>query len=59
MTSRYILIEVQTEKPVKDLLDKACGRIYTLDGVSNTEAFEIPASDYLIAKVKAEFVVKE
>lgn len=38
MNTVYILLKVETEKPVSDLLDKAAGRVYTLDGVKDVTA---------------------
>lgn len=38
MTETYILIQIKQSKPIQDLLDKAAGRIYTMDGVEDVTA---------------------
>lgn len=37
MKKHYVLIEFETDKPIADLTDKIAGRIYTMDGVKNSQ----------------------
>lgn len=51
MKRAYLLIEVELEKDIADLTDKAAGRLYTLDGVHNTTARLLTDSEsFTIAK---------
>lgn len=46
MTTTYILLEVTHSKDIPDLLDKAAGRAYTLDGVQDVTAREVKQDIY-------------
>lgn len=54
MTTHYVLIEFDTDKPIADLTDKIAGRIYTMDGVNNK--MDVAATDIT---VQIEGMIKE
>jgi hypothetical protein len=51
----YLLVELDCSKGVKDLTDKAAGRVYSMDGVEGATAILLTSKEaYLMAAAQME-----